>query len=73
MALPPEVAFNRYFQERFPYSPPIRPEDPDQRLFRGRHDLSELPPTLQDQLRNIQDDFNRALLNEASSGEFVGE
>jgi hypothetical protein len=64
MAVPPEVAFSRFFQERFPYVPPVRPEDPDPRLFRGRHDLSGLPHVLQEQLRSIQESFNEALWNE---------
>jgi len=64
MAVPPEISFSRYFQERFPYIPPLRPEDPDPRLFRGRDDLSGLPPTLQEQLRRIQETFNEALRNE---------
>src|SRR5580692_7063684 len=64
MAVPPEVAFSRYFQTRFPYVPPVRPEDPDPRPYRGRHDLSSLPPALREQLRGIQATFNDALLNE---------
>jgi hypothetical protein len=64
MAVPPEVAFNRFLQEHFPYIPPVRPEDPDPRLYRGRHDLAGLPPSLQEQLRSIQETYNEALRNE---------
>jgi hypothetical protein len=64
VAVSPEVAFTRYFQERFPYIPPVRPEDPDPRRFRGRHDLSGLRPTLQGQLRDLQESFNQSLRNE---------
>lgn len=64
MAIPPEVLFNRYFQRHFPYVPPVRPEDPDPRLYRGRHDLGGLPLVVQEQLRAIQETFNQALQNE---------
>lgn len=64
MAVPPEVLFSRYFQKKYPYIPPARPEDPDARLYRGRHDLSGLPPMLQEQLHGIQETFNAALRNE---------
>lgn len=64
MSIPPEVAFSRYFQENYPYVAPVRPEDPDRRRFRGKHDLRGLPTTLQEQLRLIQDTFNIALSNE---------
>jgi len=64
MAVPPEVAFNRFFQELYPYVPPVRPEDRDPRLYRGRHDLSGLPPTIQTQLHSIQEMYNGALDNE---------
>ena len=64
MAVPPEVVFSRYFQERFPYIPPVRPEDPDLRPYRGRNDLSGLPPIVQEQLRTIQETFNEALRTE---------
>lgn len=64
MAVPAEVAFDRYFQTHFPYVPPVRPEDRDARRFKGRQDLTALPPMLQDQLRRIQEMFNDALLNE---------
>jgi hypothetical protein len=64
MAVPAEVVFSRYFQEHYPYRPPMRPEDPDPRLYRGRDDLSRLPPTLQEQLRGIRELFNEALRNE---------
>jgi hypothetical protein len=64
MAVPPEVVFSRFFQEHFPYNPPVRPEDPDSRLYRGRDDLSGLPPVLQETLRGIQEDFNKVLRSE---------
>jgi hypothetical protein len=64
MAIPPEVAFDRYFQTYFPYIPPVRPEDPDSRRFKGRQDLTVLPATLEGQLRSIQEAFNEALSNE---------
>jgi hypothetical protein len=64
MAVPPEVVFDRFFQERCPYKPPVRPEDPDLRLYRGRDDLSRHPPMLQEALRRIQEDFNKVLNDE---------
>ncbi len=64
MGVPPEVAFERFFQKHFPYVPPLRPEDPDPRIYKGRHDLTGLRPSLQEQLRSIQKTFNDALQNE---------
>ena len=64
VAVPPEVVFSRFFQEHCPYRPPLRPEDPDPQLYRGRHDLSGLPPLLREQLRRIQETFNEALQNQ---------
>jgi hypothetical protein len=63
MAVPPEVVFSRYFQKHFPYIPPVRAEDPDLRLYKGRDDLSGRPPSFQETLRRIQEDFNQALRN----------
>ena len=60
---PPDVLFNRYFQERYPFVPPVRPEDPDPRTFRGIDDLSNLPPEFVETLRDLQGDFIRALQN----------
>jgi hypothetical protein len=65
MAVHPEILFDRYFQEKYPYKPPLRPEkDSDRRPYRGRHDLSGLPPMVQEQLRDIQAILNEALRNE---------
>jgi hypothetical protein len=64
MAVSPEVLFERFFQEHFPYTPPVRPEDADQRTYKGRHDLGGLRPSLQAQLRTIQETYNQALRNE---------
>jgi hypothetical protein len=60
---PPEVLFNRYFQERF--RPPVRPEDPDPRIYRGKQDLDKVAdPVLRSLLLRIQQSFNAALANE---------
>lgn len=64
MAVPPEIAFDRYFQRNFPYVAPVRPEDPDCRRFKGRLNLAVLPPVLQGPLRAIQEAFNEALRHE---------
>jgi hypothetical protein len=64
MAVPPEVLFHRFFQEHFPYNPPICPEDPDRRIYKGRHDLSGLRPLLQAQLHGVQEVYNESLRNE---------
>jgi len=64
LPVPPEVAFDRFFQEQCPYKPPVRPEDPDPRLYRGRDALSGLQPILERQLRLFQHTFNEALRNE---------
>ncbi len=64
MDAPAEVVFDRFFQERYPYVPPVRPEDPDPRFYKGRHDLRGLQPSLREQLRSIQDFFNKNLQNE---------
>jgi hypothetical protein len=55
--------FSGYFQKHFPYIPPVRPEDPDSRPYKGRDHLSGRPPTFQETLRRIQEDFNQALWN----------
>jgi hypothetical protein len=63
LATPPAVCFHRFFQCR--YQPPVRPEDPDSRLYRGRLDLSRLgDPTLESLLLGIQTSFNDALRDE---------
>src|SRR5882724_5883891 len=64
MAVPPEVVFSRFFSQEFPYCPPVRPEDPDPREYKGKHDLRGLPPLLQEQLCDIQELYIEALRNE---------
>src|ERR1022692_3802536 len=60
---PPEDLFNRYFQERF--RPPVRPEDPDPRIYRGKQDLDKVADlVLRSLLLRIQESFNAALASE---------
>jgi hypothetical protein len=73
--IPPEVLFDRFFQSRFPFVPPVVPGNPDTRVYKGRDDLMSLPGPLQEALRNIQTDFKRALQHanerqEIQSGQF---
>jgi hypothetical protein len=51
----PEDVFDEFFQR-------LSPED--RAKYRGRHDLSGLPPALQNQLRGLQEMFSEALRNE---------
>jgi hypothetical protein len=61
---PPEVLFHRYFQQREPHRAPVRPEDPDPRVYRGKHSLNGLPPEVQSFFVRLQDGFTTALCNE---------
>jgi len=62
MPAPPEVLFDRFFRQN--HAKPLRPEDPDPRLYRGKKDLSLLPPLTESLLKSIQESYNDALLNE---------
>lgn len=64
MSAPPEVLFHRFFQHFKGYPKPVRPEDPDLRPYRGKKDLTGLPPLVESLLTNIQRSFNEALSNE---------
>jgi Peptidase family M48 len=64
MSVPPEILFDRFFQQFRHHKKPIRPEDPDPRLYKGKKDLSGLPPLVESLLTNIQSTFNEALRNE---------
>lgn len=64
MATPPEVLFHRYFQITCPRRAPVRPEDPDDRSYRGKHDVSRLPSDVQLFFTRLQQGMNEALRNE---------
>jgi hypothetical protein len=64
LATPPEVLFHRYFQIMSPHQAPVRPEDADNRRYRGKQDLSLLPADQQSFLSRLQQGMNEALRNE---------
>jgi hypothetical protein len=64
MAAPPEVLFDRFFQQFNGYPKPRATRDPDPRPYRGKKDLTGLPPILESLLMSIQQSFNEALRNE---------
>lgn len=52
MSVPPEVVFHRFFQTLSPA---------ERAKYRGKHDLSGLPPTVEPFLMRVQETFNEAL------------
>lgn len=64
MSAPPEVLFDRFFQQFKGYPKQVRPEDQDPRPYKGKKNLSELQPDVETLLTSIQESFNEALRNE---------
>ncbi len=64
MPAPPEVLFDRFFQQFNSYPKPVRPEDPDPRLYKGKKDLLGLERDVETLLTSTQESFNEALRNE---------
>ena len=64
VSVDPEIAFHRFFQELEPPPILIRPEDPDNRRYKGKKDLNTLPTDVRILLSAFQQSFNEALSNE---------